>query len=59
MQFVAKTIVITSNKSPNQWYGCDCYFEALARRINKWHYIPTLGIHATYDTYSAFNSRVG
>lgn len=59
MQFVAKTIVITSNKSPDNWYSGDCYFEALARRINKWHYIPSLGVHAIYDTYSAFKCSHG
>jgi len=56
LQFIAKTIIITSNKSPDEWYSGDCYFEALARRIGKWHFIPRLGVHAIYDTYSAFKA---
>lgn len=58
LQFVASTIVITSNKSPADWYGPDCYFEALARRIDKYHFMPSLGIHATYDTFAAFKTSI-
>lgn len=59
VQFVAKTIVITSNTPPNKWYDeCRCYFEALARRITQYHYMPSMGIHSIYYTYQAFKDRV-
>lgn len=32
--FNSKLIVITSNKAPNCWYGVDCSYEALERRLN-------------------------
>lgn len=58
MQFIAKTIVITSNKLPNQWYtDGSCYFAALARRITHWHYMPHLGIHSIYENYHAFKCQ--
>jgi len=35
-QFLAKTIVITTNKVPSKWYGPKVYFEALQRRVDEW-----------------------
>lgn len=57
LQFVAKTIVFTTNKLPDEWYPL-CYFPAFERRVTKWHYMPTLGIHAEYNTYNAFKETV-
>jgi hypothetical protein len=56
LQFVAKSIVITSNKPPHDWYDSNCYFASLARRFNKLHFIPAVGIHAVYDTYAEFKN---
>lgn len=33
VQFVARRIIITSNKHPSQWYKTDCAYEPLARRF--------------------------
>ena len=33
-QYVAQTIIITSNKMPNEWYGDKCAYDALERRID-------------------------
>lgn len=35
VNFISKTIVITSNKSPKQWYK-NFYFEAFERRVEEW-----------------------
>lgn len=48
--FLAKTIIITTNKKPENWYK-DAYFAALKRRVAKWHYLPSLGVHTEHDTY--------
>jgi len=50
-QFMAKTIVITTNKRPDQWYK-NAYFPALERRVEKWHYLPTYGEHYTSSNFS-------
>ncbi len=57
LQFVANTIIITTNKLPHEWYPL-CYFPALRRRIKHWHYLPSLGIHAIYDTYEEFQNTI-
>ena len=54
LQFVARTIVFTTNKSPDEWYSSDCYFPALERRVNKWHYLPTLGFHSRFNSFTEF-----
>ena len=51
MQFVATTIVITTNQLPSSWYK-SCYFPAFARRVTKWHVLPIFGAHFTCDTWS-------
>lgn len=55
MQFVAKTIVITTNALPSSWYKSCAYFPALVRRITKWHVMPIFGCHSQHDTYQAFS----
>lgn len=57
IQFVAKNIIITSNTFPDKWYkSCDTYFAALLRRINFFHYMPSLGIHTTTTSWEQFKS---
>lgn len=57
LQFVAKCIVFTTNKLPDEWYS-NCYFPALERRVTKWHYMPSLGIHSIFTNFSEFKSVV-
>lgn len=54
MQFVAKTIVITTNALPSSWYKCATYFPALTRRVTKWHVLPIIGCHSIHNTYQEF-----
>lgn len=55
IQFVARNIIITSNRAPHEWYDRDnCYFESLARRLGTIHYMPSLGMHVVYSTYNLF-----
>nr|QLM00364.1 replication-associated protein [Goose circovirus] len=35
-QFVSKTLIITSNREPRDWYKCECDVSALYRRINQY-----------------------
>jgi len=52
-QFTAKTIVITTNMLPCNWYK-SAYFPAFARRVEKWHIMPILGGHDEYEEYGEF-----
>lgn len=52
-QFVADTIVITTNMLPCNWYK-SCYFPSFARRVSQWHVLPLWGEHKTYDDYGEF-----
>lgn len=58
IQFVARTIILTSNKSPAEWYSSDsnCYIEALLRRIAQYHFMPSMGIHTSYISYNGFKA---
>lgn len=53
LQFVAKTIIFTTNKLPDDWYA-NAYFPAFKRRVTKWHYMPSLGIHSIFTGYDEF-----
>jgi hypothetical protein len=53
VQFVAKTIIITTNQLPASWYK-SCYFPAFVRRVNKWHILQMWGDHRTFDSYGSF-----
>ncbi len=53
VQFVAKTIIITTNQLPSSWYK-SCYFPALRRRISHWHVLPIWGFHSVYKEYGDF-----
>lgn len=52
-QFAAKTIVITTNMLPCNWYK-SCYFPSFARRVDQWHILPVWGDHQTYSDYGEF-----
>lgn len=55
LQFVAKTIIFTTNKYPDEWYNSDsCYFPAFERRVDKWHYLPSLGFHSRFTRFKEF-----
>jgi len=52
-QFLAKTIVITSNMVPSSWYK-NAYFPSFVRRVTKWHILPIWGEHKEYIEYGEF-----
>lgn len=56
VQFVAKTVIITSNSLPNNWYR-SAYFPSFIRRVTKWHVFPIWGEHGEYETYEEFLSN--
>jgi hypothetical protein len=51
---VANTIVITTNSLPANWYKSATYFPSFVRRVTKWHVMPHVGMHSTYDDYVGF-----
>lgn len=58
MQFLAKTIIITSNKLPGNWYR-DCYFQSFARRVKTWMVFKEAGVVESYEDYElALNSMI-
>lgn len=58
IQFVARRIVFTTNTKPSNWYSDDCYFPALQRRVTKWHYLPSLGLHSTFSIFDEFKNII-
>lgn len=57
LQFIATTIIFTTNKCPDEWYN-NAYFPALQRRVAKWHYMPSLGIHSITSSFSEFKNVI-
>lgn len=53
VQFLAKTIIITTNMLPCNWYR-NAYFPSFARRVNMWHILPIWGEHKEYIDYGEF-----
>lgn len=53
VQFVAKTIIITTNSLPCNWYK-SAYFPSLARRVTEWHVLPVWGEHKSFIDYGEF-----
>nr|WPR18687.1 MAG: replication polyprotein [Chegonang virus 1] len=53
VQFLAKTIIITTNMLPCNWYR-NAYFPSFARRVNTWHILPIWGEHKQYIDYGEF-----
>ena len=56
VQFVAKTIIITSNSLPSNWYR-SAYFPSFVRRVDHWHVFPIWGEHFETSDYAEFTSR--
>lgn len=52
INFNSKRIIVTTNKTPKQWYP-NQYFPALARRVDKWIIKPELNID-TQTTWSSY-----
>jgi hypothetical protein len=52
VQFAAKTIVITTNMLPCNWYK-SAYFPSFARRVDQWHILPVWGEHQTYSVHGS------
>lgn len=51
VQFVADTIIITTNQCPNNWYRTS-YFPAFQRRVSFWHILPIWGEHETFTDFA-------
>ena len=49
----AKTIIITSNKSPSHWYK-DVYFPAFKRRVSTWLFMGEGNIHLSFNNWEDF-----
>lgn len=55
-QFLANTIVFTSNKDPREWWK-QCYFGAFERRVTKWILKTSQSSIETFTDYNSFNQR--
>lgn len=53
VQFVADTIIITSNTQPCNWYK-SVYFPSFQRRVTKWCHFPVWGERKDYNDYGEF-----
>jgi hypothetical protein len=53
VQFVAETIIITTNMLPANWYK-SAYFPSFVRRVDRWHTLPIWGEHKEYNDYGEF-----
>jgi len=53
VNFLAKTLIITTNEHPEKWYK-NCYWQALQRRVDIWHNLPMLGTHVEFTDYVGF-----
>lgn len=51
VNFIAKTIVITTNALPDRWYK-NVYFKSFIRRVSVWTVIPVWGETQSFDDYS-------
>lgn len=53
VQFQARTVILTTNKKPTEWYS-NVYVASLIRRIDHWIIMPSLGETRTYtkDNYN-------
>lgn len=52
VQCVADTVVITSNKRPDEWYS-SCYFASLARRVDVWMIMPEFGKTNIFNSWES------
>ncbi|AJP36458.1 replication-associated protein [Avon-Heathcote Estuary associated circular virus 23] len=53
----AKTIVITTNATPESWYKTEKYFLSFIRRVSEWRVFPIWGEMETYVLYSEAVSK--
>lgn len=51
IQFIAETVIITSNSVPNTWYR-NAYFDSFVRRVSKWMVFPIWGEVQEFIDYS-------
>lgn len=61
VNIVSKTVIITSNKEPDDWYT-NCYFDAFKRRVTKWRRFNNmvgseLGEIITFISYDEFKKN--
>lgn len=52
VQFRAKTIVFTSNNTPDRWYK-NAYMKSFYRRVEEWHIFPVWGEHEIIEEYES------
>lgn len=60
VQFIAKTVYITSNKKPADWYKDDRIktdMSALERRIERWIIVPEQGVFLEFDNAVDFSAK--
>lgn len=57
VQFLAKTIIITSNHTPAQWYK-NCILQAFIRRVDEWRYYDPTGSILVTELYNSFCNAV-
>lgn len=50
VNFVASSIIITTNAIPERWYR-NVYFDAFVRRVNRWIIMPVWGVQTEYTDY--------
>lgn len=50
VNFVAKSIIITTNQVPERWYK-NVYFQSFIRRVTEWHVFPVWGEHEIFFNY--------
>lgn len=51
-QFTAKTVIFTSNSTPDRWYK-KAYMQSFYRRVHEWHIFPIWGEHIFFDDYES------
>jgi len=57
VQFIAKTIIFTSNQLPERWYK-NVYFSSFTRRVHEWHIFPIWGEHEIHTDYNIAISKM-
>lgn len=51
VNFVASTVVFTTNSLPERWYK-NVYFKSFIRRVSKWMILPVWGEMSEYEDYT-------
>lgn len=55
--FLAKTLIITSNNTPAQWYK-NVNLQALIRRVDKWMYLGLDNMKVETESYEVFCNAI-